>query len=181
MQNDVQSITEKYGIQVYRTNPSIPAKEDIARKRKTKIGDDRKGIIINDGTGEIMGDGAAVVYEWEEVDQERFVKLFLAGVKQVAELKKPGLAIFELVYKALRDHPGEDTVRLAFSETQMKRSTFYNGLRELLEKGVLYRSPWDGVFFVNIRYMFNGDRLAFVKAFHLRGGNGQQRKLPAAL
>ena len=181
MQKDVQSITEKYGIPVYRTNPSIPAKEDIARKRKTKIGDDRKGIIINDGTGEIMGDGAAVVYEWEEVDQERFVKLFLAGVKQVAELKKPGLAVFELVYKALRDHPGEDTVRLAFSETEMKRSTFYNGLRELLEKGVLYRSPWDGVFFVNIRYMFNGDRLAFVKAFHLKGGNGKQRKLPAAL
>jgi hypothetical protein len=28
---------------------------------------------------------------------------------------------------------------------------------------------------------FNGDRLAFVKAFHLRGGNGKPRKLPAAL
>jgi hypothetical protein len=49
------------------------------------------------------------------------------------------------------------------------RATFYRGLRELLEKEFLYRSPWDGIFFVNIRYMFNGDRLAFVKAFHLAG------------
>lgn len=35
----------------------------------------------------------------------------------------------------------------------------------------LFRSPSSGVFFVNIRYMFNGDRLAFVK--------GYQRKKPA--
>ena len=153
-------VSTKHDIPVYRNNPSISKYTNSLKSNAEKSGD---------------------VYEWEEVDQERFVKLFLAGVKQVAELKKPGLAIFELVYKALRDHPGEDTVRLAFSETEMKRSTFYNGLRELLEKGVLYRSPWDGVFFVNIRYMFNGDRLAFVKAFHLKGGNGKQRKLPAAL
>ena len=64
----------------FQSTGRIPASpRDIARKRKTKIGDDRKGIIINDGTGEIMGDGAAVVYEWEAVDKERFVKLFLAN------------------------------------------------------------------------------------------------------
>ena len=156
---DASAISVKRNIPVYKINPSVAEYEKTVICRPSESGG---------------------VYEWEEVDQERFVKLFLAGVKQVAELKKPGLAIFELVYNALRDHPGEDTVRLAFSETEMKRSTFYNGLRELLEKGVLYRSPWDGVFFVNIRYMFNGDRLAFVKAYHLRGGNGKQRKLPAA-
>jgi len=36
---------------------------------------------------------------------------------------------------------------------------------------------------VNIRYMFNGDRLAFVKAYHLQGGasgrGGKKRRLPA--
>ena len=191
MQNDVQSINEKYGIPVYRTNPSIPAKEDIARKRKTKIGDDRKGIIINDGTGEIMGDGAAVVYEWEEVDKERFVKLFLAGVKQASGLSKAGLAIFEVVYNLVREHPNSDKVELNFyhASEQIKginERTYRRGLRELLDKGFLFRSPSEGVFFVNIRYMFNGDRLAFVKAYHLKddsvkGGNGKQRKLPAAL
>jgi hypothetical protein len=37
-----------------------------------------------------------------------------------------------------------------------------------LDKEFLFRSPEDGTFFVNIRYMFNGDRLAFVKAYHLK-------------
>lgn len=46
--------------------------------------------------------------------------------------------------------------------------TYQRGLRELLDKEFLFRSPEDGTFFVNIRYMFNGDRLAFVKAYHLK-------------
>jgi len=47
-------------------------------------------------------------------------------------------------------------------------------VRELLAKEFLYRSPSDGVFFLNIRFMFNGDRLAFVKTYHLKGASRQQ-------
>jgi len=54
---------------------------------------------------------------------------------------------------------------------------FRRGRRELLEKEFLYRSTTDGVFFINIRYMFNGDRLAFVRTYHLKG-SGQQTELP---
>jgi hypothetical protein len=52
--------------------------------------------------------------------------------------------------------------------------TYQRGVRELLEKEFLYRSPSDGVFFVNIRFMFNGDRLAFVKTYHLKDASRQQ-------
>ena len=51
--------------------------------------------------------------------------------------------------------------------------TYRRGLRELLDKEVIFRSPVEGVFFVNIRCMFNGDRLAFVKAYHLKGSGYQ--------
>ena len=37
----------------------------------------------------------------------------------------------------------------------------------------------DGVFFVNIRFMFNGDRLAFVRSYHLKG-TSRQAELPLA-
>ena len=43
-----------------------------------------------------------------------------------------------------------------------------------------FRSPSDGVFFVNIRFMFNGDRLAFVRSYHLKGSDSRQRELPLA-
>jgi len=51
--------------------------------------------------------------------------------------------------------------------------SYRRGLRELLDKEVVFRSPVEGVFFVNIRCMFNGDRLAFVKAYHLKGSGYQ--------
>ena len=42
------------------------------------------------------------------------------------------------------------------------------------EKEFLYRSTSDGVFFINIRFMFNGNRLAFVRTYHLKGASRQQ-------
>jgi len=81
------------------------------------------------------------------------VKLFLEGVKQTAGLSKPGLAMFELVYR--RD------------------------IKELLDRGFLFKSLMEGGFFVNIRYMFNGDRQAFVKGYKRRNGTPEQAKIPA--
>ena len=179
------AVRTKRGLKVYMTNPSVPCQESIGKTRKVLIGDEKKGLIINDGTGEITGLGGAVVYEWEEVDKERFVKLFLAGMKQAAGLTKAGLLILEVVYNLVRDNPNTDEVKLNLYVASGKIEgitdrTYQRGLRELLEKQFLFRSPSEGVFFVNVRYLFNGDRLAFVKAYHLRGGNGKQRKLPAA-
>jgi hypothetical protein len=188
-QKSSKILGEKRGLPVYTTNPSIPAQEDISRSRRAQIGNDKKGLIIHEGTGEILGSGGAVVYEWEEVDKERFVKLFLAGVKQAAELSKAGLAIFEVVYNLLRENPNSDKVELNLYVASdqigdIAERTYQRGLRELLDKEFLYRSPSEGVFFVNIRYMFNGDRLAFVKAYHLAGSApvknaGKKRRLPS--
>jgi hypothetical protein len=58
------------------------------------------------------------------------------------------------------------------SHQQAKRSgldlserVFRNGVRDLLEREFIYESLVPGLFFVNIRFMFNGDRLAFVKGY----------------
>ncbi len=74
----------------------------------------------------------------------------------------------------MQGHPGQDEVKLSFysASEQMKsltERTYQRGLRELLNKEFLYRSPVDGVFYVNIRFMFNGDRLAFVKGYQRKG------------
>jgi len=181
-QKGAEVIRQKRGVPVYTTNPSIPAKDDISRVRRTRIGNDQKGLVIDGGSGEILGRGGAYAYEFEEVDKERFVKLFLSGLKQAAGLSKAGLAVFELVYQQIRENPNSDQVQLSFyrASQQIKElndRTYQRGLRELLDKEFLFRSPEDGTFFVNIRYMFNGDRLAFVKAYHLKDS---QPSLPFA-
>ncbi len=159
---------------VYTANPSIPSESEIKSPRRRQLGEENRGLVVlDDGSGEVLGRGTAVAYEWEEVDKERFVKLFLSGVKQAAELSKPGLVMFEMVYNALRDKPGTDKIELSFLTAGKSKTIYYKGMRELLEKGFLYNTPYDGTFFVNIRFMFNGNRLAFVKAYHLKGSRDQ--------
>src|SRR5476651_1477511 len=155
-------LSEKRGVPIYQTNPSIPSETEIKRNKRAQIGTEAKGLVVDSGTGEILGHGGAIAYEWEEVDKERFVKLYLAGLKQAAGLTKSGLAVFELVYSKVRENPGKDTVLLDPFSSGLEERTYQRGLRELFEKEFLFRSSNPGLFFVNIRFMFNGDRLAFV-------------------
>lgn len=178
-QKNPSIIGEKQGVPIYRQNPSIPDPNAISKTKKIRYGNDQRGFVLDSGSGEVISIGGAGFYEFEEVDNTRFVKLFLAGVKQAAGLSKAGLTVFELVYKQLQENPGEDEIKLnsyIASDYGITIRTYHRGLRELLEKEFLYRSPSDGVFFVNIRFMFNGDRLAFVKGYQ-RKNTGAQKEL----
>ena len=180
-QNAAPAIRQKRGVPFYMTNPSVPAKDEISRTRRMQFGNEHRGMVIDGGTGEILGRGAAYMYEFEEVDKERFVKLFLDGVRKTAGLSSTGLMIFELIYNQVRGNPNSDKIEMSLMVAQdrlpnLAERTYRRGLRELLDKEVIFRSPVEGVFFVNIRCMFNGDRLAFVKAYHLKG-SGYQSEL----
>jgi hypothetical protein len=88
-------------------------------------------------------------------------------------MTKAGLDIFDLVCLQVQDNPNSDEVKLSYwaaSEQApgLSDRTYRRGVRELLDLEFIYRSPTDGVFFVNIRYLFNGDRLAFVRGFKLK-------------
>ena len=170
----------RWGDPIYTINPSVPDKQGIATKRKSKIGNDRRGIIINDGTGEILGDGSATYYEFEEVDSERFVKLYLAGVKKAADLSKAGLSVFEWIYLQVMENPNTDRVNLSVDDPgiSLARTTFYRGLRELLDRDFLFRTPWEGTYFINVRYLFNGDRLAFVKGYQRKQARQATARAP---
>lgn len=161
-------VATKRGMPIYTSNPSVPAEHEIKKTKRAQIGTETQGLVVDNGTGEILGHGGAMVYKWEEVDKDRFVKLYLDGLKQAAGLSKSGLAVFELVYNQVRENPGKDTVLLDVFSSGMEERTYQRGLRELLEKEFLFRSPNPGMFFVNIRFMFNGDRLAFVKGYKLK-------------
>src|SRR5277367_5308308 len=138
MRNEVQTIggvlAEKRGVPIYTSNPSVPTAEEIRKPKRTRLGNEIEGLVVDSGSGEILGHGGAMVYEWEEVDKERFVKLYLAGLKQAAGLTKAGLVVFELVYSQVRENPGKDTVLLDPSSSGLEERTYQRGLRELLEK-----------------------------------------------
>jgi len=175
---------------MYETNPSVPQPGEINKSRRRQLGTEHRGLIMHEDSGEILGVGGAVVYEWEDVDKERFVKLFSAGVKQAVGMPKAGLTIFELVYNRVREQPNADKIDLSFRIAKkllpsLHERTYQRGVRELLEREFLFRTIAVDTFFINIRHMFNGDRLAFVQAYQLRepkkrrqGASDQSSLLP---
>jgi hypothetical protein len=175
-------VSTKRGFPVYRTNPSVPATSGITtRNKRFHVPGGKGSVIVDNSSGEIKGIGGMGFWWEEEVDSSRFVKLFLDGIKQAAGLSKTGIQVFELVYHQMRAHPGSDEIKLnqyVAKDHGLSDRTYQRGVRELLEKEFVYRSPSDGVFFVNIRFMFNGDRLAFVKTYHLKGTDRRQGELP---
>jgi hypothetical protein len=171
-------ISTKRGFPVYRTNPSVPQAYSLpTRTKRINVPGGKGSVIVDNSTGELKGIGGLGFWFEEEVDTTRFVKLFLDGIKQAAGLSKTGIQVFELVYHEMRANPGRDEIKLnqyVAKDHGISDRTYQRGVRELLEKEFLYRSPSDGVFFVNIRFMFNGDRLAFVKSYHLKDASRQQ-------
>jgi hypothetical protein len=176
--SEANQLSTKRGIPVYRTNPSVPPSNGMStRTKRFHVPGGKASVIVDQTSGEIKGIGGMGFWWEEEVDTSRFVKLFLDGIKQAADLSKTGMQVFELVYHEMRANPGSDEIKLnqyVAKDHGISDRTYQRGVRELLEKHFLFRSPSDGVFFVNIRFMFNGDRLAFVRSYHLKGADRQR-------
>jgi hypothetical protein len=76
----------------------------------------------------------------------------------------------------------KDTVTLNYFLAQkwkpeLARRTYERGINNLLEMEFLFRSVAADVYFVNIRYMFNGDRMVIMSVYH-RAGSTLQTELP---
>ncbi|WP_414144061.1 hypothetical protein, partial [Burkholderia vietnamiensis] len=52
--------------------------------------------------------------------------------------------------------------------TKVSRATYFNCLNELIEKKILFKSTLTNIFFINIAYVFNGDRLRFITEYQLK-------------
>jgi hypothetical protein len=70
----------------------------------------------------------------------------------------------------MQNNIGKDQIYLSYSGLDknlkaISRSTFSRGLAELIEKKFIAAMPAVGWYWVNPDFIWNGDRLAFVKEF----------------
>lgn len=164
------------GLQVFKENPFV--QEAIENQKggvKRIIGktQDRMMVVSGD-TGEVIA--PAGFWQYQEVDKTQFVKLYINGVKAIADLSPAGTKVFALLYTEMQKNVGKDKVYLSFSamdkdEAGMSQATFTRGMKELIEKNFVAPTVGVGWYFINPDYMWNGDRLAFVKEYRLKKQN----------
>lgn len=171
---DEIEMKSRRGATRHKTNPFVETAALATSTRIRRVAD-RSGdklMVVNPDGGEILG--ASGFWHEQVVDKTQFVKLYINGVKAFKELTGAGTRVFELLYLQVQNNIGKDRVVLSFNEidqvaTPISEATFYRGMRELVEKQFIAESLVPSLYFVNPDYMWNGDRLAFVRAYRLKG------------
>lgn len=168
------------GRPTYDRNPFIVGLKPKTSTRRIADTQGEKFMVIAPSTGEIVG--ASGFWHTQEVDRTQFVKLYVNGVKAFKELSKAGSAVFEILYLELQRNIGRDKVVLNYNLidqdiTPIALRTFMRGMSEMVEKGFIAESVATGVYFVNPDYVWNGDRLAFVKEFRLKEAEAPNQQL----
>ena len=165
-----QEVTTRRGVVVHEHSPFMP---DVRSRTKRVVNKRGNMMLVDSGTGEALSKVAGF-WEAEEVDSARFVKLFVNGVRALAELSNAGARVFEQLYIEIQSHAGQDQVYLRYTgldknEKAISRSTFMRGMAELIDKKFLAAKTDPGWYWVNPDFIWNGDRLAFVKEYRRRG------------
>jgi len=125
-------------------------------------------MVVAENTGEMIA--PAGFWQTQEVDRTQFVKLYVNGVRAFRDLTGAGTKVFELLYLKVQEATGKDFLYLSFVEidqqaTPMSKATFMKGMKELIIKGFIAESMAQNKYYLNPDYMWNGDRLAFVKEY----------------
>lgn len=171
-------VMKRRGFDLYNSNPFIDS-TSVAQRRRRVMSKTGSMMLVEPETGEIVHGGGAGFWESEEIDSTRFIKLFVNGVRALTELTNAGTKVFAMLYAEMQSAPNKDRAWLSFSGvnqaiTPMSESTYTRGMRELINKKFIAATPQQGWFWVNPDYIWNGDRLAFVKEYRIK--KADQRK-----
>lgn len=166
-----EAVKSRRGAIRHSENPFLREAANNTRQGTKRLSNKagNKFMIVSEH-GEVIANSG--FHEIVEVDKTQFVKLYINGVRAFQGLKAAGAKVFELIYRATMDAPGSDTIYLHYMEieqsiTPISRATFHRGMAELLEKGFVAEAAVPGKYFLNIDYLFNGNRLAFIKEYRV--------------
>ena len=160
----------------HRSNPFMKVVSQYRRgtKRTTVKGGK---IVIDETTGEV--DAAAEIVQIEEMDAEKFVKLYTADLRKFFSLRPASYRMLRVVLEQVQRTPNTDMVTLnvpltvdffeRHNEKPPVRQTIYTALEEMIEKGFLARSEMHAEqYFINPALFFNGNRVRLVREYHIK-------------
>lgn len=177
-----EGLKSRKGLPRYATNPSleIAATSQKVGVRRIAGQNDMSLIVTNGDTGEVIA--PVGFHQRVPVDKTQFVKMYIQGIRALQGLSLSGVKVFELIFEAVQEHPGTDKVTLYFMDTleegkpKIPKTTFHRGLKELLGKNFIYESMTPHTYWINLTYMFNGDRFAFIKEYYVVDVPKRKRK-----
>jgi hypothetical protein len=176
---ETKELGKRRGFPIFNYNPCLAQLSEFqTREQKPAIVKDTKAIIFNDSTGEVTGQGSIAFLEREEVDAEKFVKVYINGFNSIFRLVKSGKTMFKLIWFQVHNNPNTDRVELTHLIAEKygldaSMRTVNRGIKELLEKEFIFNSTAPNLFYFNTDYIFNGNRIVTAKQYDLIPGKQQ--------
>lgn len=130
---------------------------------------------VNEDTGEIskiMSKTGTVFIEAKYVDKDEFTKVYKKNLKEMFSLSSTALKLFGYFIGEVNHKDKEGMVYMSLQDGmdfceygENSRSLVYRGLTELIQKGFICKTERPWTFFVNPKYIHNGDRIAIFKEY----------------
>jgi len=159
----------------YENNPMVQELNLQTRNKRVFVQNNKALIITDARTGEqTSATSGATFVKPELVDQEQFIKIYTSGVAQLAELSGAGHKMFSTIYKLMLHNPNDDRLHIEYNDLTYRKiwkytqKTFISGINDLLKNSIIFQSISPNMFFVNVQYFFNGDRINIVKSYQLK-------------
>lgn len=107
-------------------------------------------------------DGVPHIVRHQVVDEEKFVKIYIAYMDVWMGLSKKAQKVLQYVFKSLK--PNKDKVEISIEGLSdftgyNSYGPLYSGLNELIEAQLLCRTRHELIYYINPKFVFNGNRL----------------------
>ena len=167
---------------IHSENPSIfNAIENTkkgARVIFNKSNQDVRGEIYTNSEDEDVKVNSIDFYTKITIDKDQFIKLYISALPALSNLKNSTKLLFQYILIKINEEIGKDVIYLNYSDYsrstylsplsgKFSQSTFSRALNELLDNEIIYKTPNQHLYFINIAYIFNGDRLKFITEYQL--------------
>lgn len=181
VENDMIEKSRKKDTVKYSENPFL-ADLTVPTGRRYKNLKGGTFSTYSEETGENLTTEVAQITHVEQVDKEKFVKLFTDELKTFFDLKPATQKILQVVLSELQKTVNGQTVYLDYKivleyfindtdrngKPLMSRPTFHRATKELMEKQFIAESTYANQYFINPKLFFNGDRLKLVKEYVIK-------------
>lgn len=120
------------------------------------------------------------------VDKDQFVKLYISGFETLSNLKNSSKLTFSYIFNQIRKEVGQDRYYFSYKDycsfceeeniDKISSASFWRAIKELLENDVIAKSKMENLYFLNIAYVFNGDRMQFIQEYELKEQERKNKK-----
>lgn len=185
--NMAKKINQENALSAYPTNKTNPFLEqaievvnkNVVKKYKNATHTGERAVLqaIDPDTGEMRGITSFV--RQIEVDEDKFVKLYMSNFQQFFDLSQSAIRVFGYLMQNL--YISKDMIVFDLEAckeyTQYKsKTTIYKGLAELVSANIIARGWSDTIYFINPMCVFNGSRINFVHSYVIKTQDNAETK-----